>query len=139
VPQSSSCRPRLRCSFVIGEVRSFHSPDLEDVDAWVPPDPDRFGFLLQVMIGPKGGEGEESFSIQVCSPGWLADRYVRDGIVMGRHHLIVFEYDIAKIKAFISKFVSLSPAATWVEVAAKIGRLGHWEFEDYDDRRPYTP
>ena len=114
-----------------GEVRGFHSPDVYDLDTWHPPDPNRFGFLLQVMVGPKGGEGEESFNIEVCTPAWLEERYQADGIVLGLHHLIVFSYDIARIKGFIIEFVSRSPGSTWQEIAAKLSRLGRWEFEDY--------
>jgi len=34
-----------------GRVRRLHSPDIADLDAWVPPNPDSFGFLLQVIAG----------------------------------------------------------------------------------------
>ncbi len=119
---------------MIGQIRRFHFPDINDLEKWVPGDPDCFGFLLQVMIGPPGGEGEDSFEIQVCTPACLIQHYERDGMVIGRHHLIVFGYNWDRIKAFIAKFVTRSPGDNWREVATKLGRLGRWEFEDYDDR-----
>jgi hypothetical protein len=53
---------------VRAEVRRFHSPDIADLAAYAPPDPTSFAFLLQVMAGPKQGEGEESFDVEVCTP-----------------------------------------------------------------------
>ena len=113
------------------EVRRFHSPDITDLDAYMPPDPTNFAFQLQVMAGPKGAAGEESFDLEVCTPEWLGERLRTDSVVMGRHHLIVADYDWNRISAFITKWVGKCEGDTWQEVALKVGRLGHWEFEDY--------
>jgi hypothetical protein len=113
------------------EVRRFHSPDITDLDAHVPPDPTNFGFLLQVMAGPQGASGEESFDLEVCTPEWIAERLRIDNVLMGRHHLIVADYDWNWISAFITNWVGNCEGETWREVALKVGRLGHWEFEDY--------
>ena len=112
------------------EVRRFHSPDITDLDAYMPPDPTNFAFQLQVMAGPKGAAGEESFDLEVCTPAWLNERLRTDKVVMGRHHLIVADYNWNRISAFITKWVGNREGDTWQEVALKVGRLGHWEFED---------
>lgn len=117
-------------------VRRFHSPDVYNLQAWTPPSPTNFAFLLQVMVGPDGMEGEESFDVEVCTPEWLAQSYGPSGIVLGRGHLIVFRYDFPAIDAFVRDFVEGCVGATWPEVAAKVARLGHWEFEDYEEYRP---
>ena len=84
-----------------------------------------------MIIGPALQDGEESFDVEVCTPAWLAQRYGPHGIVSGRHHLIVFEYDFKVIDSYLREFVANCSGDTWQDVAGKIGRLGHWEFEDY--------
>ena len=116
---------------MIGTIRRFDSPDVDNLSTWQPAEPDCFGFLLQIMVGPASEEGEESFGIEVCTPAWLARKYGPHGIISGRHHLIVFEYEFKTIESYLRDYVASCSADTWQEVAAKIGRLGHWEFEDY--------
>jgi hypothetical protein len=52
---------------VIAKIRYLHSPDI-DPDSYVPDDPTRFMFLIQMIAGPDGGPGEESFDFTVCPP-----------------------------------------------------------------------
>jgi hypothetical protein len=44
-------------------LKGLHSPDIEDLERWVP-NGEPFGFLLQAMIGPSDGSGAESFTLQ---------------------------------------------------------------------------
>jgi hypothetical protein len=83
------------------------------------------------MFGPEGSEGEESFDIIVCTPSWLAREVERKGLVHARHHLVVKKYDLPLIHRFLSDFAKSSVSRTWQEAAAKLSRLGKWEFEDY--------
>jgi hypothetical protein len=111
-------------------VRRFHSPDA-DLDRYVPDDPEDVGLLVQLMVGPAGKPGEESFDLVVCTPRRL-DRWVReDGPLIGRHHLVVERGDAARIRLFLTEAVESEEALTWPELATKIGRIGKWEFEDY--------
>ena len=68
-------------------VRTFHSPDV-DLVTHRPGDPGDVGVLIQILAGPSGGPGEESFDVLVCTPRWL-DRRLRDvGPIVGRHYQI---------------------------------------------------
>lgn len=114
-------------------IRDFYSPDVDDLVSWRPADPTRFGFLLQVMVGPSDGEGEESFDFVVCSPEWLRGNSGEDRLVVGRHHILLFEYDYDLLKKAIERIVDDAGGSDWTEIATKIGRYGKWEFEDYVD------
>ena len=115
------------------EVKRLHSPDVYDLATYVPEDPENFGFLLQVMIGSVGEDGEESFDVVVCTPSWLSDRILPTKIVLGRHYLLVKQYDYTRLLQFLISFASGCRGATWDEVALRLGRLGMWEFEDYNE------
>ncbi len=113
------------------ELKRLHSPDVYDLKGFVPEIGDNFGFLLQAMIGPRGMEGEESFDMQVCTPRWLSEHHDRSDILIGRHHLIVFEYDYDRLVDLIAKLCGECSGETWQEIALRLGRIGKWEFEDY--------
>ncbi len=110
-------------------IKRLHSPDV-DIETFVP-DSDDYGFLLQITAGPENEEGEESFDITVCSPKWVARQAEIDGVLSGRHYLIVTDY--SKVKPYIQKYVSNCYGEKWDVIAEKLSRLGHWEFEDYQE------
>ncbi len=112
-------------------LKRLHSPDAHELHTFTPVDRACFGVLVQAMFGPDGGEGEESFDVLVCTPTWLAREVERMGLVDGRHHLIVHEFNLERIRSFLVAYASTCAGETWQEVAAKLCRLGKWEFEDY--------
>jgi hypothetical protein len=69
----------------------------------------------------------------VCSPEWLAEQTHSQGIVDVRHHLVVNveAFNEGALRRWLQQRVSAVEAAAWPEVAQHLGRLGHWEFEDY--------
>jgi hypothetical protein len=111
-------------------VRGFHSPD-EDLESFAPQDPSDVGLFVQVLVGPQGEEGEESFDLMVCTPRWVERWVGNNGPLVGRHHLFVEAWDADRVRRYIREVVESEEASSWSELAAKIGRLGKWEFEDY--------
>lgn len=111
-------------------VRRLHSPDA-DFEAFEPEDPENVGILVQIIAGPAEGPGEESFDVVVCTPRWLVDWVREEGPLIGRHHLIVERYDAPRIRLYLTSAVEAEEAPTWRELGQRIGRLGRWEFEDY--------
>ena len=112
-------------------LRQLHSPDVPDLAALRPRDPQSFSILIQAMFGPSDGAGQESFDFILCTPAWLATEAQRVGVVDGRHHLIVETYDLARLRDFLERYADRCSGDTWQECAGKLSRLGRWEFEDY--------
>lgn len=52
---------------MIAELKRIHSPDVDDLSSWMPED-SNFSILLQVMAGPAGSPGEESFDVHYALP-----------------------------------------------------------------------
>jgi hypothetical protein len=113
------------------EIKYFHSPDVDPVETYAPPDKTDFCFLLQIIVAPEGQPGEESFDVVVCSPKWLLRNLGETKILIGRHHLIMNEYNYERLVAFIRDEFGKCSGKDWKEVAEKLGRIGQWEFEDY--------
>lgn len=113
------------------ELKRIHSPDGYDIEHFSPAKGDHFAILLQLMIGPESQDGEESFDVVVCSPGWLKERARERGVVDLRHHLLVDVYEWGTIVDYVEGFLSAIEEECWQAVAARVARLGHWEFEDY--------
>lgn len=114
------------------ELRRIHSPDAVDLAVWRPDGPS-WSLHLQLMVGPAGAPGEESFDVTLCSPTWLAARASRDGIVALRHYYLCENYDYEALASYFARRVEFCTGSAWPEVAAQLSRIGHWEFEDYVD------
>lgn len=83
--------------------------------------------------------GEEQFQVEVVTPAALQTRLETGGFLLGRHLLIVDRFDWPSVSSFLRARFEEPEAATWQELATKLGRIGLWEFEDYDDEpaRPH--
>ncbi|MEM9516618.1 MAG: Imm8 family immunity protein [Actinomycetota bacterium] len=112
------------------QIRGIHSPDVDDPATWTPEQPG-WCLFVQLFVGPEDGPGEESFGVVVCDPSWIGQQ-VEDGSVLdGRHTLVIDEFDWASLETYFQQRVGSYEENSWVDLAAKLSRLGRWEFEDY--------
>jgi hypothetical protein len=112
-------------------VRGFHSRDIDDLDGHLPADSSRFGFLLQIFVGPADGPGEESLDLVVCTLEWFSEERRREEPILGMNTLFVREYNWHKIRRFVERKVESSVGEAWEEIMTRLARMAHWEFEDY--------
>lgn len=119
---------------MIVTIKGISSPDVFDLETFIPEESDNFCFLLELSVGPKEEKGCEVFGITVCTPMWLITNHTNENALFGRHYLIVFEYNYQLIYDKLLKYISSIVADTWEEAALIIGRIGFWEFEDYQKK-----
>lgn len=118
-------------------LRSLHSPDLgqSTFEGYIPPAEEDFVVFVQAEIGPSDGPGGEVFGVSVCSPDALA-RLVApdrdDAFEFVRHRLVIRRWDPTVIRRAIEDLCVHTTGTSWADIAQKLGRLMHWEFEDYD-------
>jgi len=86
-------------------LRRIHSPDVYDLENFVPPIADEFGILLQVMAGAEGDDSEESFDVVLCTPVWL-ERRLSSEPMLGRQFLLMRKYDY---RALFGVFTVVKP------------------------------
>jgi hypothetical protein len=118
---------------MLSEVRSIMSTEIFDLENYRPDNYENFSFLVTVTVGPKGEIGGELFDIDVCTPKWLLD-HQSDNAILGKGKLIVFRCDMKMILARIKGLFEGCSGKDWNEIAIKLSRIGHWEFEDYKER-----
>jgi hypothetical protein len=112
-------------------LKLLHSSDTDNLEKFTPVKNEPFACAIDAMFSPEGGEGFESFGIVVCNPEWIASRIRNSGPLIGRHYIIVSEFNFQELRDTILSFAEQCEGADWREVASKLSRLGHWEFEDY--------
>jgi hypothetical protein len=83
------------------------------------------------MVGPLDEVGEESFDFIVCSPDWMFDQ-MPGNITMGLHYIFMKRFDHTQLEAFVERYCATCEGPSWRDVAQKVGRLGKWEFEEYE-------
>ena len=113
------------------ELRFLDSPRADPIENYKPEGP--FGLFVQAFVGPYGDRGEESFGFTVCTPDWFASEHLRarKSLAIGRHFIFVDEFDYTALEKFVRDYCASCEGDTWQEVAEKVARIGHWEFEDY--------
>lgn len=116
---------------ISAHVKGVYTIEMDQLEKYVPESSDNFCAVIRAMVGPRDSEGEESFDLKVCTPKWLDERVRRDGFVLGVHYVFVQSYDPTQIRTLLSKFIERCTGKSWHEVAEKISRIAHWEFEDY--------
>ncbi|MGW0478613.1 Imm8 family immunity protein [Nonomuraea sp. NPDC003214] len=117
------------------EIKDIHSPDMDWTSGALHTSLDEkcFSILLQVFIGPVGGEGAESFDLIVCSPDYLRRAVFEMGIVDGAYHLIVNSIDKERIESYLRKRVASVEGDSWERLVEELRRLGRWEYDNYED------
>jgi hypothetical protein len=93
--------------------------------------PSNAGQWVRILAGPADGPGEESFDVNVCTPEWLRVEIERTGPMVGRHMLIVDRWNVETVSRVITGLVARVEGPDWHAVGEQLGRIGHWEFEDY--------
>jgi len=109
---------------IIPELKSLHSPDLPHDQE--PVDPADAAVLFEASIGAKGQEDAEVFSFVAITPRALA----RDqGTRWGRGYLILNHISWVGVEAALRNLLSHCSGDNWAQVAERLNREMHWEFE----------
>ncbi|CAM1364746.1 conserved hypothetical protein [Tenacibaculum litoreum] len=121
-------------------IKTMHSADLtmlgKSFEEYKPKEKDLFGFNFSLEVGPLNGRGQEVFDFLVASPRYLTEHYHHQSgkkAIFGRHIIIMFEYDFNELYTLVNKYIEKLDEPNWNDLAIKIGRIGHWEFEDYQE------
>ena len=115
---------------ISAKVKAIYTTDMDVLEEYIPYNADRFCVFVRVMAGPLQGRGEEAFDVRVCNPKWLEAELERDGFILCMHTVIVSEYDPDQIRRILTKLFERYSGNSWRDVALKLARIGHWEFEE---------
>lgn len=113
------------------ELHGMFSPDFDDMEHRLPPDPTCFGILVQAMIGPRGTDDSESFDFLVCTPSWLVGTVRPGEYRFGYGLLLMGRYDYRLLHAALTKLCNRTAGLDWPSIGDRLQRYGEWEFADY--------
>lgn len=103
------------------ELRHIESPQLEPPN--LPEDPLDCEVLFRAIVGPREGEGAETFVFSVVTPTRLA-RIPEP--MWGKGRLILTSFDWALVVRSVAELLVESSAGTWDEVVAQLDRSLRW-------------
>lgn len=105
---------------------------LED---YIPTEKNSFGLWVTFSIGPSSEDGGSIYQLLVCTPSWLESKTTKGNIFWGRHMLVIDSFDAKLIKNSVDQLIvelaNQFPNDNDDEIAEKIARYAHWEYEDY--------
>ena len=111
------------------ELKGMYSPDVDLTDPVAVEAAD--ALLVQLMIGPAGAPGEESFDLAVrVAEGHGVDSGGYGFDPAGRA-LVLDRIDMAVVRGCIDDFLRDLERPSWPELARAIGRITRWEFAGY--------
>ena len=132
-PGATNLKPMDKPEAVRAELKSLDSADAVDgLDHFQPADPSVFSLSIGATIGLAGEEGGDLFYFNVATAAWFANDPPPKGFEFLRH-LLVTRWDYELVRRAISDLCRRTEGHDWNEVAAKLSRHAHWEFEDYSE------
>lgn len=115
-------------------LKELYSIDItQPLKDYSPPINNNFGIWIRLIVGEEKMGGEESFDVMLCTPQWLIENHQLSDIIIGRHYLIVFEYNYSRIYNKLKELIENIDSKNWDDIGTKVGRIGKWEFEDYQE------
>lgn len=103
----------------------------ETFENFQPEIPYNFCIQIELRIRFDDEDGGHDYSIKVCTPTWLDHNIQNEGIVSGRHMLIVNEFNHIEIGNYINSVLIKSIKLDRVETFRILSRYFFWEYEDY--------
>jgi hypothetical protein len=101
-----------------------------DLEKYWPDQEDSFCLTLELSIGPDGQEGQDLFYATICTPKWLQAQADSQKVLLGQRYVVVYEFNLDRIKEGIRAYCSKCIGSDWREVARKVSRMAVWEYED---------
>ena len=87
---------------------------------------------MHADVGPVGEDGADTFSFDVCAPRALKRRFdIERRPFWARGTLVVDTFSWEAVDAALKQSVRSVSGEDWNEIATKLNRLMHWEFDDY--------
>lgn len=114
------------------KLKDWISPDIPEVWNWRTQSPGDVRYYLEMTIGTEDRRGGDLFGLMIVSPQALV-KFEAEPAIWGRHHLIVTDYSWQVVIDHVNKVLDICKDDTWTEVAGKLSRYFHWEFEDYQE------
>jgi Immunity protein 8 len=104
------------------EIRHIHSPDLDPPN--LPADATNCEIRFNALIGPKDGDGQETFTFTVVTAGRVASAPEAQ---WGRGKLLLATFAWSSVVQAVAKLLAQAARPTWGETVAELNKELLWE------------
>ena len=110
------------------EVRSIYSTDLPSLGD-LPRDPMDCVVNVHMGIGVFHKAGVDQFTVQVCTPKWIARQVLSNGVLLGHGFIIVPIFDWTIVESALNTLVEQISVESWEGAIERLRRHAAWEFD----------
>ena len=110
-------------------LRGFYSSDV-DLAAWRPDDGENFSIGVTASSARATRAGRRC-STSTCAPHAGVEHPPEKNFDFVRSTLLMQRWDYQTLQRALEDLCLRTAGADWNEVARRLSRYGHWEFEDY--------
>lgn len=116
-------------------LRNINSPDIDNLDNITEINQGHpFCVPVEAFFGADGEIGTDMFNFLFCNGDYLKQAAEESGFIVGRSMIVVDRLSREVIEKALISIAEQIEGTDWTDVATKLNRYGHWEFEDY---RPF--
>lgn len=118
------------------ELRFLDGPDV-DLETFAPAADEPFRVLIDMHVGPHGGQGQDLFQLVVCNLAWLQSELRAYPLQLVHHTMIVDSWNYHDVEQLLRRTVDAIEDTNWERVALRVGEIGLWEFYNLRERETH--
>jgi hypothetical protein len=112
-------------------IKDIENIDIPDVKSWEPINKKLFNTCFELLIGPKDSEGEEIFSVEVCSHLWFQKNFNREPELIEKGFIVVDKYNYNDIVGLLLEICNSIEGSDWNDIGKQLSKYFYWEFDNY--------
>lgn len=113
------------------KIKNISSPNVEDLENYLPEVKDNFRITLELLVGPTDSNSGDIFKLYLCTPKWLLDNFKRTDLIFARNYLIAQQYNYERLFFTLKNNFEIY-GEDWQIIVGSLERYSLWEHGVYE-------